>query len=611
MVIIWLGERDSYNDKAMETLFATAEISRDTEYSEAFKREVVLHGIEKDGVLVALGKFFQREWWNRVWVIQEAAVAQRAMFLCGDKPLQWWHFLNAYLFWTVMLEDAVRTNQLNVTLQHLKYIIDGTSARVIMWQHGRMHGPQSEYLQHLEAIYGLQGMLEESWNFDSTDPRDKIYAWLGLLRDGDVAVEPNYDATTTQVYVGLVKAILEQIKSLRIVAFTGSAVREAKPPIDGLPSWAPDLRKDAIGIADKAPYWLRPKSFKASADEPANGDISDDLQTLTADAVRLGRIESVDVDTNESMAEGFEEKLCQWLYFTLSHKPHFSPDAGLLHDTIFRTFVCYFNDQHLGLADGGYQTQQLDMEHMRLGFMAYIGYLDRMQDYLKAKHAEAEQDTALELLREIEVPQTSGETKKIMLSDSATDIVPKIIRPEPMSSRIPMTGEAEGYQEHKAAPEPSIREYKNFLRFFKLFGLDTTSSSDGCDYLRLLRDFLLEHSCTWTKDMEDWPKHIRSDLESLLINRVQRFIIRFANVTAGKTFFRTKGDYFGLGLKPTRVADYVGIIRGCPIPVVIREHDGGDYFEVIGQCYVWGAMYGEFITTMDARGRKWESLKFR
>lgn len=108
-----------------------------------------------------------------------------------------------------------------------------------------------------------------------------------------------------------------------------------------------------------------------------------------------------------------------------------------------------------------------------------------------------------------------------------------------------------------------------------------------------------------------WPDGSESSLKPLLLNNVQLFASRFATATAGKAFLVTGSGYLGLGLDATQVGDYVCIIRGCALPVVILEYDDGDYFQVVGQCYAWAAMYGEFVESMHTRGLQWETLKFR
>jgi hypothetical protein len=611
VVTVWLGERDSHSDMAMPLIFGTARLYERDKRAGPDVRQVMMYALEQGGALSALGEFLQRDWWSRIWVIQEVAVSQRALLLCGDRTLSWRDFINAFLFWTVILKEVMRTNEFSAPLLHLKRIVEGTSARTVLWQHARLNGSQHEQeQQRMNAAYGLQEMLEESWNFDSTDPRDKIYAWMGLVNEKDVAIQPDYEATTAQVYAGLVKSMMEQIGSLTLISFAGPPLREATPPIDGLPSWAPDLRKGTIGAAGQVPYWLRPKSFKASSIFSAVGSVSDDLRTLTVSSVKVGRIELIDADQNESNSRDIHDKLCRWLYLVLQRKSHLSQGTGPSHDALFRILVSFWHDLHLGFPLVDYQNQLLNMNHMRLGYMAYVGYNDRVQDYIAAQHAEAERDTAIYLHRTIIIPLPSGGTKKVAVLGPATAALPEIVRPESINSN-PSNSKDKSANGDKLPPKPNMHDFSNLVRFFELWSINIDLKSNSCAYLRLLREFLQSANSVLPANLNDWPDGSESSLKPLLLNNIQLFASRFATTTAGKAFFVTDSGYLGLGLNATQVDDYVCIIRGCALPVVIREHDGGDYFQVMGQCYAWAAMYGEFVESMHTRGLEWETLKFR
>jgi len=46
-----------------------------------------------------------------------------------------------------------------------------------------------------------------------------------------------------------------------------------------------------------------------------------------------------------------------------------------------------------------------------------------------------------------------------------------------------------------------------------------------------------------------------------------------------------------------RKGDCIAVLNGSSIPWVLREHeDGCEYYEVVGQCFVDGVMYGETVT---------------
>jgi hypothetical protein len=90
-------------------------------------------------------------------------VSQRALLLCGDRTLSWRDFINAFLFWTVILKEVMRTNEFSAPLLLLKRIVEGTSARTVLWQHARLNGSQHEQeQQRMNAAYGLQESLRKA-----------------------------------------------------------------------------------------------------------------------------------------------------------------------------------------------------------------------------------------------------------------------------------------------------------------------------------------------------------------------------------------------------------------------------------------------------------------
>lgn len=91
------------------------------------------------------------------------------------------------------------------------------------------------------------------------------------------------------------------------------------------------------------------------------------------------------------------------------------------------------------------------------------------------------------------------------------------------------------------------------------------------------------------------------------------FAQRAAKFTAKKTFFITERGFVGSGSQALRPDDSVAIIRGCRIPLVIREHPDADgSFQVVGKCYVGALMDDTFIENVRKKGNlRWERLDFR
>jgi hypothetical protein len=77
----------------------------------------------------------------------------------------------------------------------------------------------------------------------SSDPRDSIYAFIGLIEDEDVKIEPDYQLDMIEVRVGFAESFIEGKRNLDILAFC--------------PRMGDDTR---IGYHTWAPDWARPES---------------------------------------------------------------------------------------------------------------------------------------------------------------------------------------------------------------------------------------------------------------------------------------------------------------------------------------------------------------
>lgn len=65
------------------------------------------------------------------------------------------------------------------------------------------------------------------------------------------------------------------------------------------------------------------------------------------------------------------------------------------------------------------------------------------------------------------------------------------------------------------------------------------------------------------------------------------------NATAWRRLFGTENGRMGLGPAAAKVGDSIAILLGCSTPMVLRETGGG--WQLVGECYVHGAMQGELL----------------
>lgn len=77
------------------------------------------------------------------------------------------------------------------------------------------------------------------------------------------------------------------------------------------------------------------------------------------------------------------------------------------------------------------------------------------------------------------------------------------------------------------------------------------------------------------------------------------YIQRVQSVIWDRTFLKTDRlddldrPLYGLGPRETRAGDFICILHGCSVPVVLRRTDGLDEWRLVGECFVYGLMDGE------------------
>ena len=114
-----------------------------------------------------------------------------------------------------------------------------------------------------QRLITLGLVLRSCTSFDATDPRDKVYAVLGLAKDNsEDAFEPDYTDLNLPrfVYTKAMRYLLNQpIDPLSCIVDAGIGLERL---IDDLPSWVPDWSHSTqtriLDAKYKAGTWYRP-----------------------------------------------------------------------------------------------------------------------------------------------------------------------------------------------------------------------------------------------------------------------------------------------------------------------------------------------------------------
>lgn len=101
-----------------------------------------------------------------------------------------------------------------------------------------------------------------------------------------------------------------------------------------------------------------------------------------------------------------------------------------------------------------------------------------------------------------------------------------------------------------------------------------------------------------------WPREsfvqmsIRENVEATYA----QFVLKssaFRSQEYGGTLFFSTNDYIGFGPPGITNGDFLCVVFGFPMPVLMRRE--GEYYRLVGPCYVYGLMDGEIIDQLEAR----------
>lgn len=142
---------------------------------------------------------FEKPFFSRAWIVQERLLAKDWEIFCGKNST----------FWPSSLSQ---TNLLDV------------------------HAPS--WVVKNQSWYGFTGqdllrILLNASSYKCSDPRDKIFAVLGLIYQNDIT--PDYRVPVESVYTGITAYMIQHCQTMDVLALAGT-----KEKAFNVPSWVPD-----------------------------------------------------------------------------------------------------------------------------------------------------------------------------------------------------------------------------------------------------------------------------------------------------------------------------------------------------------------------------------
>ncbi|KAK2675011.1 Heterokaryon incompatibility [Fusarium oxysporum f. sp. vasinfectum] len=234
---------------------------------------------EVESVRKALRSIGHRPWFRRIWILQEAVLANKQpILLCGPYELGYEIFFKTWvlmlnpsedgqLLYSFMAENPVRFKAIELVYRN---ILQARSENTSEEAKGAVSREKRCALDILK-------LLNETTELDATVAHDRLYALIGLLACDPLpkALQPDYTQSFEELCYKFTMFILEQTQDIRVLSLgiVGN--------LSSVPSWTPDLRNS----------WTARSNLTPSPGKCFN--VSEDGRTLSMPAIILGQCVSV------------------------------------------------------------------------------------------------------------------------------------------------------------------------------------------------------------------------------------------------------------------------------------------------------------------------------
>lgn len=232
----------------------------------------------------SLATLFERDYWYRLWVVQEVHNARAVDVYCGSSKLPWMTYVKASVFFRMHHADLVRAfPRINASgrdcgiLSQKGYPIITVLTRI---------GPAMLASQGMDLLRALGYHRGKS----CCDPRDRVYGILGILSTQEqTSFIVDYTLSVRALYIDVVDYLLTTTRRLHVVCFSIRYPYDTRAD-DSFPSWLPDWSiKSSV-----TPLWDG-RNFSASGDTDALFRFFSKRRKLMISAVRIDNIDSCGV----------------------------------------------------------------------------------------------------------------------------------------------------------------------------------------------------------------------------------------------------------------------------------------------------------------------------
>ncbi|KAB8199253.1 hypothetical protein BDV34DRAFT_231396 [Aspergillus parasiticus] len=657
-VVVWLGVEGEPIPLKLEPLkrncahWVAFTALRDSGFTGLSLANLVKEHYSTKDILetLAIEKLMARTWWSRTWVIQELTLAKRTLIICGSVttyPMQTAVILSLLCYIPspgILGPDGDPFGDTMAVFESARFSgVKGIEALMlanISFRDSAHTGEREFLVKNLlklnEAVpniswgrrLSLQNLGRLSWWSQSSDPRDKIFALVGIAcpdpQSQQIIVD--YEIPTDQVFVQYGRLfmqgspepiqdlytgecyIFEPLEGLSYVQDTPKPHPEFQDYKAKLPSWTPNFSVHLTTCR----IWSRKVS--AASDLPNSPAIlpHSDARTLCVS----GHIVDYIIATESAQNKGdvHEPEVLAWLEFIQTLRPIY-PGGENRVDALWQTLTVGKQGQSKKRARKAFR----DFMARKLYQSLTDPQLELMLTQLRKSGARATLPSVQELQTQNRELQKQRQVLLTLLLEllKTTDRLEELLQ-EPLKL-------VQGLKEHKQGLlklkqellNQSYKPQKQRQWFRKLV-------QEGLKLQQMLQEQAQEQAQEQVGQV--YPKQTKEILEQIQkelqlrapdYGQLGRFHTLLKRYYRSRCLFRTKKGYIGLGPVSVQPGDEVWLFATARTPFVLRRPSEGslrretlgsnsstpesEYRTFIGETYVHGIMNGEAMRKGDFR----------
>lgn len=197
--------------------------------------------------------FCDHKVWTRIWIVQEMILAKKITFVCGNESTLWVGLAALSTFMATLAKERSNSDivgNLSAVMRRILCIVDYRTRNEIAEE------------KHSKPNLGLRYLLNVFQDWEATDPRDMVYALLGL--NSGPRITCDYSISLRDLTIQVVKALILHDRNLHTICFFnphGDNSNVGLTSSEPLPSWVPRL---GTWVVENLPWqaWGKPTGSK-------------------------------------------------------------------------------------------------------------------------------------------------------------------------------------------------------------------------------------------------------------------------------------------------------------------------------------------------------------